>query len=63
MNNCDILRQIDCYIPINGFRVFSETQTGNQYAVTLLSRNQQKCILAEIDDMADVEGVIRIIEF
>ena len=62
-NRYDMLRQANPYIPINGYRMFSEIQTGNIFAVSLSSRNRQRHVFAEFEDLADMDGIIKIVAF
>jgi len=59
----ELFRQINHHMPIDGYRVFTEKQTGSRYTVTLLSRNNKRCVLAEVEDIADQSGIIKIIAF
>lgn len=59
----ELFKQINHHTPIDGYRIFTERQSGSRYTVTLLSRNNRRCVLAEIEDVADPQGVIKIIAF
>lgn len=59
----ELFRQINTHMPIDGYRVFAERQNGNRYTVTFLSRNNNNCVLAEIENIEDERGAIKIISF
>lgn len=59
----ELFKQIHYHVPIDGYQVFSERQNGTRYTVTFLSRNNDNCILAEVEDFTDPNGAIKIIQF
>ena len=63
LNRYDMLRQANSYIPINGYRMFNEIQTGNIFAVSLSSRNNRRHIFADVENMTDIDGVVKIVVF
>lgn len=63
IDQLELFRQINDHTQIDGYRVFSEIQNGNHYTVTFLSKNNERCVLAEIEDIANPKGIIKIITF
>ena len=61
--NKDILKQINQHVHIDGYRIFNEVMDGDSYMATLLSKDRKKCVLAEVTDLSNPEGVIQIYEF